>query len=258
MSPERWRLIDTGSLTGAENMAIDEALLACFDPGKSLPVLRLYGWEPPAFSCGKFQHPGETLSLEKCRTAGVQVVQRITGGGLLYHGSELTYSLVCPAGFVAAASGVKNAFFYLTSFLVDFYRKLGLEALYAADYYRDTKQLGGRSALCFAGTESCDILINGRKIGGNAQRRLKNVIFQHGSIPLLPLTGESQQYLLAPAPEIITTTTSLADEGVAAERDTLARMLAASFAQMFSVELSEDKLFRAEQTAASEYMQKIA
>ena len=258
MSQERWRLIDTGSLTGAENMAIDEALLACFDPQVSLPVLRLYGWQPPAFSYGKFQNPGETVSLEKCRAAGVQVVQRITGGGLLYHGQELTYSLVCPAGFVAAAPGVKNAFFYLTSFLVDFYRELGLEARYAADHYCGTKQLGGRAALCFAGTESCDILIKGRKIGGNAQRRLKNVIFQHGSIPLLPLTGESQQYLLAPAPEIITATTSLAGEGVAVEREALASILAASFSRAFGTVLAEDSLSTAEQAAAREYMQKFA
>ena len=254
---KNWRLIDTGNMTGAENMAIDEALLACFDPEMSLPVLRLYGWEPPAFSFGKFQNPAETISLEKCRTAGVQVVQRITGGGLLYHGKELTYSLVCPASFVSSAPGVKNGFFYLTSFLLDFYRNLGLDALYAVDHYCGTKQLGERSALCFAGTESCDILIKGRKIGGNAQRRLKGIIFQHGSIPLLPLAAESQQYLLAPAPEIITATTSLADEGVAVERDTLAGMLAESFSRAFSIILSEDSLSSAEQTAGREYMQKF-
>lgn len=251
------RLIDTGPLTAAENMAIDEALLACFDPDSSLPVLRLYGWVPPAFSCGKFQQPEETLALAKCHTAGVQVVRRITGGGLLYHGQELTYSLVCPAGFVSAAPGVKNAFFYLTSFLVDFYRELGLDAIYAADYYRGTKQLGGRSPLCFAGTESCDILVKGKKIGGNAQRRLKNVIFQHGSIPLLPLTGESQQYLLSPAPEIIMATTSLADEGITVGRDSLAVMLAGSFSQAFGVTLRTDSLSSAEQAAAGTYMQKF-
>jgi lipoate-protein ligase A len=239
-------------------MAIDEALLACFDPEKSLPILRLYGWQPPAFSFGKFQNPGETLSLEKCRAAGIQVMRRITGGGLLYHGQELTYSLVCPASFVSAASGVKNGFFYLTSFLVGFYRELGLDALYAADHYRGSRQLGERSALCFAGTESCDILIKGRKIGGNAQRRLKGVIFQHGSIPLLPLVAESQQYLLAPAPEIITATTSLADEGIALERDTLAQMLAGSFASVFDVELAVCQLSGAERAAASTHIQKTA
>jgi len=253
-----WRLIDTGLLSGAENMAIDEALLACFDPEKSLPLLRLYGWSPAAFSYGKFQDPAETLSLAKCHAAGVQVVRRNTGGGLLYHGNELTYALVCPASFIPAALGVKDAFRHLTAFLIAFYRRLGLAAVHAADYYGGTKRLGGRSPLCFAGTESCDILINGRKIGGNAQRRLKNVIFQHGSIPLRQMAAESQQFLLAAAPQIVTCTTSLADEGVDAGRDNLTAMLAAAFSEAFGVTLLTSPLAGEEQQCATEYMQKTA
>jgi len=63
--PVSWRLIDTGPLSGAENMAIDEALLSCFDPGRSRPILRLYGWDPPAFSYGRFQKPEEIIELER-------------------------------------------------------------------------------------------------------------------------------------------------------------------------------------------------
>ncbi len=251
-----WRLIATGSLTGVENMAIDEALLSCFAAEKPLPILRLYGWSPPAFSYGRFQHPEETLSLEKCAAAGVQVVRRITGGGLLYHGNELTYSLACPAEFITGAQSVKDAFFHLTSFLITFYRKLGLEAMHATDYYGGEKRLGGRSALCFAGTESCDILIGGRKIGGNAQRRLRNVIFQHGSIPLLQMAAESQQFLLGPAPEIVSGTTSLADEGVAVDAGSLATLLATSFSATFGVTLQTDSLSSEEREKASAYMQK--
>lgn len=257
MNPD-WRLIDTGPLSGVENMAIDEALLACFDPDKSPPVLRLYGWSPPAFSHGRFQQPAETLSMDACRAAGVQVVRRITGGGLLYHGRELTYSLVCPTSFVPGALSVKDAFFHLTSFLITFYRDLGLEPAYAALYYGGSKGLGGRSALCFAGTESCDILINGKKIGGNAQRRLKNVIFQHGSIPLQPMAAESQQYLRAATPQIITATTSLAAEGISVGRETLAAMLSAAFSKVFGVTFHAASLSGREQACATEYMQKTA
>ena len=58
-----WRLIDTGPLAGADNMAVDEALLDCFDPDTSLPVLRLYGWTPPALSLGRYQQAAEVLDL---------------------------------------------------------------------------------------------------------------------------------------------------------------------------------------------------
>ena len=253
-----WRFIDTGPLSGAENMALDEALLACFDPETSLPILRLYGWSPAAFSYGKFQNPAETVALEKSAAAGVQVVRRITGGGLLYHGGELTYSLVCPASVIPGTLGVKNAFFHLTSFLLAFYQKLGLTASYAADYYGDSRPLGGRTALCFAGVESCDILINSKKIGGNAQRRVKNIIFQHGSIPMRPMAAESQQYLLTPAPQIVTGTTSLAAEGVEIGRDELAGLLSRAFRTTFGVTLLQENFSATELTSAVAHMQIFA
>jgi lipoate-protein ligase A len=115
-------------------MAVDEALLACFDPAVSAPVLRLYGWHPPAFSLGRFQDAGQVLDLEKCRETGIPVVRRITGGGVIYHADELTYSLVCAPRQVPPARSVKDSFRVLTSFLLRLYEKLGLTARYALDW----------------------------------------------------------------------------------------------------------------------------
>lgn len=238
-------------------MAIDEALLSCFDQAKSLPVLRLYGWDPPAFSYGRFQKPDEILDQERCRADGVQVVRRITGGGVIYHAGELTYSLVCPAEFIPGSRNVKDAFFHLTSFLISFYRKLGLDACHASDHYSGSRKLGERTPLCFAGIESCDILINGKKIGGNAQRRLKSVIFQHGSIPLVQMAGAGDQYLLHPDPDILTKTTSLADEEINSAGDKLIETLKASFEHNFEVTFKPGRLSEEEQKCAAGYIQKI-
>lgn len=251
-----WRFIDTGSLPGAENMAIDEALLACFNPAESAPILRLYGWSPPAFSCGRFQEPAEIIDLNRCRTHGVQVVKRITGGGVIYHASELTYSLVCPADFIPGSRGVKDAFYQLTSFLIRFYKKLGLNTGHAVDHYTGNKKLGERTPLCFAGIESFDILINGRKIGGNAQRRLKNVIFQHGSIPLRQMANEGNTYLLRPDYRIVERTTSLESQGVIFAQRQLAALLKSSFAESFDIVFKEDVLTAAEKESAAGHMQK--
>lgn len=253
-----WRLIDTGPLTGAENMAIDEALLSCFDPAKASPILRLYGWNPPAFSCGRFQKPEEIVDLEKCAADGIQAVRRITGGGVIYHAGELTYSLVCPVGFIPGSRGVKEAFFHLTSFLLAFYRDLGLEACHAAEHYHGARRLGKRTSLCFAGIESCDILIEGKKIGGNAQRRLKNIIFQHGSIPLQQMVGDGNRYLLHPEPGIVSRTTSLEDEGVNPDRESLAQALQTAFSRTFAVTFSPSTMSTTEQSAAAGYMQIFA
>lgn len=221
-------------------MAIDEALLRSFDPATSLPVLRLYGWSPPALSLGRFQKPTEELDLERCRAAGVPLVRRITGGGVIYHADELTYSLICSPDQIPPASSIKDSFRVLTAFLLSFYRTLGLEAGYALDAAPDKSRLGERTAFCFAGRESFDILVNGRKIGGNAQRRTRGIIFQHGSIPLLNRVETGLNYMRDSSPETLDCVVSLSECGVTTERSALAQRLAAACGLEFGVELYND------------------
>jgi len=230
MSGTTWRLIDTGALDGASNMAIDEALLDTFDPGKSTPVLRLYGWDPPALSFGRFQDPGEVLDLERCRAANVTAVQRITGGGVIYHADELTYAIVCAPQHLPGETTIKESFRFLTGFLLTFYRELGLPASYAADMPAGMARLGRRTPFCFAGRESYDILIEGRKIGGNAQRRLRNAVFQHGSIPLLDRVTTGVGFLRERPSGLNRSVADLATLGVNIPEETLKKRLASAFA----------------------------
>jgi lipoate-protein ligase A len=192
---QTWRHIDNGSFSGEVNMAVDEALLCSFDPELSGPILRTYGWNPPALSLGRFQHADDVLDLERCRDNGIKVVRRVSGGGVIYHADELTYCLVCTQQQIPPAASVKDSFRVLTGFLIEFYRSLGLEASYAVDSEADQACLGARTAFCFAGKETFDIQIDGMKIGGNAQRRLKNVIFQHGSIPIVNRAHQGLQFM---------------------------------------------------------------
>ena len=242
-----WRLILSPPLSGAENMAIDEALLRAFDPESSPPLLRLYSWNPPALSLGRFQKAAEVLDLERSRGDGVAVVRRVTGGGVIYHADELTYSLVCAPGQIPPSASVKDSFRVLTGFLLSFYRRLGLEPAYAADAAPEGTKLGERTAFCFAGKESFDILTGGRKIGGNAQRRLKGVIFQHGSIPLQNRAATGLKYMRDQSPVYAEGTASLAELGVSADGDNLNQELMAAFSDCFSVALKNDTLSEAEQ-----------
>jgi len=223
-------------------MAVDEALLLSFDPASSLPVLRLYGWNPPALSLGRFQKGAAVLDLARCRTDGVAVVRRVTGGGVIYHADELTYSLVCAPGQIPPAGSIKASFRVLTGFLLAFYRSLGLAAAYAADVVPEGTRLGERTAFCFAGRESFDIIVKGLKIGGNAQRRLKGIIFQHGSIPLHNRAATGLSYMSDQTPEHAEGTLSLAECGVPAEENCLKEALVAAFGGYFGVELRRDSL----------------
>jgi len=251
-SRKYWRLIDTGPLDGPSNMALDEALLSCFDPGGSLPVLRLYGWNPPAFSLGRFQKPDDVIDLARCAGAGVPVVRRVTGGGCIFHAEELTYSIICTPGQISDIIGVKESFRRLCGFLLHAYGKLGLSPAFAVDYPLRPARLGERTPLCFAGTEEYDILVNGRKLGGNAQRRARGLIFQHGSIPLRPALSEARPFLRCAVPA---GATSLAEAGFPLEPDALKEQLLASFQEHLGISFQHSDFSSEEQAMAGQLRQ---
>jgi lipoate-protein ligase A len=235
---QRWRFIDSGSNCGPENMALDETLLHTFDSSSSLPVFRLYGWSPPALSLGRFQKASDVLDLDRCRAAGVLVVRRITGGGVIYHADELTYSIVCSQQNIAASKSIKDSFRVLTGFLLEFYRGLGLDAVYAVDGALKGEAFGERTDYCFAGKETFDVVIGGRKIGGNAQRRTRQFVFQHGSIPLLNRAEEGIRFLRKrPVMGMGGRITSLTDEGITPELEMLKSRLKAAFCSSLDVDL---------------------
>jgi len=162
-------------------MEFDASLFARHRPGATRPVFRLYEWSPPAVSLGRFQRREEVAA--GCAAAGVEVVRRITGGGAILHGEELTYSLVC-ADEDLGVRGVKESYRRICGFLLRAYRELGLDPVYAGEAGSAVPAVGKATPICFAGNEPFDIRVGGRKIGGNAQRRRRGTVFQHGSIPL--------------------------------------------------------------------------
>jgi lipoate-protein ligase A len=228
-------------------MAIDEALLCLFKTEISDPILRIYGWNPPSLSLGRFQKAENVLDLERCRADSLPVIRRVSGGGAIYHADELTYSIVCSPEHISTTTSVKDSFRVLTGFLIDFYRTLGLNANYAVDTVSDAERLGTRTAFCFAGKETFDILLGDKKIGGNAQRRRKNVIFQHGSIPIINRAHHGLQYMNDRSSKYAENTVSLFDCGVTSDSTQLKCKLVEAFKRHMGVDttnssLSQDEL----------------
>ncbi|MCK5110584.1 MAG: lipoate--protein ligase family protein [Arcobacteraceae bacterium] len=172
-----WRFIDTGVGDAVWNMALDEALLNTFEEN-DLPILRLYRWKP-SLSLGRFSDVSKSVDLDKMKQQNLSCVRRMTGGGILVHGQDISYSLILPRESLAA-NGVKDNYRTLCGFLINLYKKLGLNANYAGEEQLKSKT----SDICLAGTEKYDIVINGQKIGGNAQRYTSKTLFQQGSIPI--------------------------------------------------------------------------
>ena len=98
-----------GKNSAAMNMAIDEAILVAQKEAAN-PTLRFYGWTHPALSFGYFQNIASEVDVEACRADGIELVKRMTGGGTVVHGWELTYTLILPrgAGEISVSRGLSS------------------------------------------------------------------------------------------------------------------------------------------------------
>ncbi|MDP3804748.1 MAG: lipoate--protein ligase family protein [Candidatus Omnitrophota bacterium] len=163
-------------------MALDEKILHRYIED-GIPVLRLYGWAAPSFTYGVSQVPELEIDTALCASDGIQIARRMTGGGVFFHHDEITYSLVCGKVDIGEPEDVMVSYRQISAFLISFYESLGLSASFALEN-NDFKNRRAPHQLCAASREKYDIVIDGRKIGGNAQKRKKRAIFQHGSIPL--------------------------------------------------------------------------
>jgi lipoate-protein ligase A len=154
--------------SAALNMAVDEALLET----ATTAAIRFYGWVRPAVSFGYFG------KFREAAAAGTkhELVRRWTGGGIVLHGKDLTYSIVVPA-----------TNHYLVRSPLDLYSDVHTAI-------RDTLLRDGANVVlanvasqkisdaCFANPVRSDVLIDGKKIAGAAQRRTRTGLLQQGSI----------------------------------------------------------------------------
>ena len=236
-----WRLILDQKCDGYYNMAVDEAILLHYDSFR-IPTLRVYGWDKPFVSLGYNQNFREVLNSKR----EIPFVRRITGGSAILHHKELTYSLVCSLEDLNLPKGVKESYKTICSFLKHFYSRLGLKASFAKDLtfknQKTAKDLGKYKNFCFSNWQHFDLLIEGRKIGGNAQRRRKNIIFQHGSIPQ-EIDFSYIRRAIKDSGNLRERTTSLREVlGKALSFNSLRSLLATSFKSTFRVEFSQGGL----------------
>jgi len=234
-SKTSFRLIRSGTLSARENMAIDKALFENF----SQPVLRLYTWEK-SFTFGISGDISELKDKEELQAYKENYAKRMTGGGILFHGNDLSYALILPTSFMGKLN-VKQSYEKICTFLLAFYSSVGLEALYA----KDTSVTISKNEFCQLGFEDYDILVQGQKMGGNAQRRSRDIIFQHGSIGLFNLDDK------------VHTGNSLRDFDVRLSYEEATEKLIQSFEKTFDVVLEDSILNEKEKARVNALMKEV-
>jgi lipoate-protein ligase A len=201
---------DETSRTAAMNMAIDEALLE----SAVEPSIRLYRWDHRALSFGYFGKYADVSA----HAAGHDVVRRWTGGGIVFHGEDLTYGIVIPAAAGLFAASTRSVYAAIHGALCIALAQTGVSAELAQNESAHISQA------CFAHPVIADVMMDGLKIAGAAQRRTRHGLLQQGSI---------QQFQLA--------------------ADLAARFVKELAPQPKRAELDESVLIRAEEIATQKY-----
>jgi lipoate-protein ligase A len=166
-----WLLLNSGKCDAAFNMALDEALLENVSR-LDKPVLRFYGWTEPAATFGYFQKFSEVEPATPLRP----LIRRPTGGGIVPHAADWTYSAVFPPGHEWFLLKAEESYRRVHDWVRLAFLELKVETGLAPDC---KKSLPGQ---CFAGHEKSDLLWHGKKIAGAAQRRNKLGLLIQGSV----------------------------------------------------------------------------
>ena len=166
-----WFLLQSGSRPAAVNMAMDEALLtAAMELGQ--PLLRFYSWNEAAATFGYFQKYSEIERLTRLRP----LIRRPTGGGLVPHEADWTYSLIFPPFHSWYALKAVQSYQRVHEWIQAAFIQAGIATELASGHRTE------RPGQCFAGAERFDLLWQNRKIAGAAQRRSRQGLLIQGSI----------------------------------------------------------------------------
>jgi lipoate-protein ligase A len=165
---------DVDLRSAAMNMAIDEALLETTE----MPSVRFYRWGSPALSFGYFGRCADVADYATAR----DIVRRWTGGGIVFHGDDLTYAIIVPGSDPLFAESAGVIYDKIHRALCRALLEQGQRATVAGVNDAGTAVNGRGHNHCFANPVRADVMLNGRKIAGAAQRRTRGGLLQQGSI----------------------------------------------------------------------------
>jgi lipoyl(octanoyl) transferase len=215
------------SRTGQRNMEIDAGLLQNAEeaPGAAT-YLRFYQWDVPTVSLGKHQRPSQAVDLDYCREKAIPVVHRPSGGRAVFHADEVTYALVSNDPALFPLGDIQATYLSIARALQEGFALLGVVCDLSGGA-EPSPEIQKRFALpspksasfklpCFISSSRFELLFQGRKIAGSAQRRLKRSFLQHGSVPLR-IDYERMAAVLNVAEGLIRSTTIAVSEAAARE-----------------------------------------
>lgn len=178
---------DVNFHSAALNMAIDEALLQ----SSTVPLVRFYRWDHPAVSFGYFGRFAELAPYHDR-----DLVRRWTGGGIVFHGRDLTYALIIPVKHPLLDESAAVIYEHVHRAMQRALLGAGVNAELASSAVARGPDVNQKDPVvghqryqdqCFANPVRADVMVEQQKIAGAAQRRTRRGLLQQGSIQAVEL-----------------------------------------------------------------------
>ncbi|MCD6146307.1 MAG: lipoate--protein ligase family protein [Methanosarcinales archaeon] len=237
---EEWRVIDFGKIGIRYMMAINEAILKN-DCGNTL-----FFWAPTkSIILGYFQKAEIELNLERCKD--YTIVRRTSGGGIAFSddlGRQINYGVVGTIDDTLFPLDVVDSYHQICGVLIDTLREYGLNA-------------GFRPIN--------DVVVDGRKISGNAQTRWGGKLLQHGTLLLDFDIREMLRISSIPLEKISDKQIASIEEGMTwvdkelalkLDMDEVKGVIRRKFEERFGVKLVDSKLCESEEAVAQRLLPK--
>jgi lipoate-protein ligase A len=167
------------------NMGMDEYFFGEIEKSECefIIILRLYTWDRPAVTIGYNQDDCRAINWELVDER-LPIIRRITGGRAIYHNeSEITFSLIADSrvfgAFGNALSAVNSK---ISESVVEILNYLGIKSSWINRQTRIQNNGPITAQSCFNSATRFEILSNGQKIVGGAQRRRGRFLIHQGSL----------------------------------------------------------------------------
>jgi lipoyl(octanoyl) transferase len=174
-----WRLIIDEPQDGPWNMAVDEAILRQRKSGASPSTLRLYSWQRRTVSLGYFQRI-DTALADMCGQKNIDLIRRPTGGGFVLHDQEITFSVIFSRQDLRVQRQATEYFRVIATCVQKALLSLGVPVSLAEIVFAGKDN----HFFCFNNPTKYDLIVDGKKVCGSAQRRYRDIILQQGSLIL--------------------------------------------------------------------------
>lgn len=181
----QWQYLEHWDQPGAWHMQYDQELLERVEAGKERPTFRLYTWKPWCITLGNFMEAEDQVDLQAARRRGIDVVKRVTGGRAVFHAQELTYTICAPKEIAPWGKTLGQTYDWVAARLLEGLSQIGFQgSLDRGDHA--ALERGHERRLtkppCFSSASRSEVVWQGRKLVGSAQRRSRGAFLQHGSI----------------------------------------------------------------------------